>query len=60
MPVPAEISQLVERFERNYDQYHSLAFSEAAVRHQFIRFYPLQRGSDDMPTQPKNVVTDTP
>jgi predicted type IV restriction endonuclease len=36
MPVPAEISQLVELFERNYDQYRAPAFTEAAVRHQFI------------------------
>lgn len=36
MPAPAEIVQLVELFERNYDQYHSPAFSETAVRHQFI------------------------
>jgi type I restriction-modification system DNA methylase subunit len=36
MPAPAEIVQLVALFERNYDQYHSPAFSEAAVRHQFI------------------------
>jgi len=36
MPVPAEISQLVELFERNYDQYRDPAFTETAVRHQFI------------------------
>ena len=36
MPAPAEIVQLVELFERNYDQYRSPAFSETAVRHQFI------------------------
>lgn len=36
MPVPAEISQLVELFERNYDQYGDPAFTEAAVRHRFI------------------------
>jgi type I restriction-modification system DNA methylase subunit len=36
MPVPAEISQLVELFERNIDQYRAPAFTEAAVRHQFI------------------------
>jgi type I restriction-modification system DNA methylase subunit len=36
MPAPAEIVQLVELFERNYDQYRSPAFSEAAVRLQFI------------------------
>ena len=36
MPVPAEISQLVELFERNYPQYRDPAFTEAAVRHQFI------------------------
>jgi hypothetical protein len=36
MPAPAEIVQLFELFERNYDQYHSPAFSETAVRHQFI------------------------
>jgi predicted type IV restriction endonuclease len=36
MPVPAEISKLVGLFERNYDQYRAPAFTEAAVRHQFI------------------------
>jgi hypothetical protein len=36
MPAPAEIVQLVELFERNYDQYRSPAFTEAAARHQFI------------------------
>ena len=36
MPVPAEISQLVEFFEGNFDQYRAPAFTEAAVRHQFI------------------------
>jgi hypothetical protein len=36
MPAPAEIIQLVELFERNYDQYRNSAFTEAAVRHQFI------------------------
>ena len=36
MPVPAEISRLVELFERNYDQYRDPAFTEAAVCHQFI------------------------
>ena len=33
MPAPAEIVQLVELFQRNYDQYRDPAFSEAAVRH---------------------------
>ncbi len=36
MPAPAEIVQLVELFEHNYDQYRAPAFTEAAVRHQFI------------------------
>ena len=36
MPAPAEIVQLVELFERNYDQYRDPAFTEAAARHQFI------------------------
>jgi len=36
MPAPAEIVQLVELFQRNYDQYCAPSFSEAAVRHQFI------------------------
>lgn len=36
MPAPAEIIQLVDLFQRNYDQYRSPAFSEAAVRLQFI------------------------
>ena len=33
MPVPAEISQLVELFERNYDHYRASTFTEAAFRH---------------------------
>jgi hypothetical protein len=33
MPAPAEIIQLVELFERNYDQYRAPAFSLTAVRH---------------------------
>ena len=36
MPAPAEIVQLVELFQRNEEQYRSPAFSEAAVRHQFV------------------------
>jgi predicted type IV restriction endonuclease len=36
MPVPAEISQLVALFERNYDQTRAPAFTETAARHQFI------------------------
>ena len=36
MPAPAEIVQLVELFQRNYDEYCAPSFSEAAVRHQFI------------------------
>ena len=36
MPAPVEIIQLVELFERNYDQYRNPTFTEAAVRHQFI------------------------
>ena len=36
MPAPAEIVQLVELFQCNYDQYRDPAFSEAAVRHQFV------------------------
>jgi hypothetical protein len=36
MPVPAEISQPVELFGRNSDQYRDPAFNEATVRRQFI------------------------
>jgi type I restriction-modification system DNA methylase subunit len=36
MPAPVEIVQLVELFQRNYAQYRDPAFSETAVRHQFI------------------------
>jgi type I restriction-modification system DNA methylase subunit len=36
MPAPAEIIQLVELFGRNYDRYRNSAFTEAAVRPQFI------------------------
>jgi hypothetical protein len=32
MPVPAEISQLLELFERNIDQYRAPAFTEAALQ----------------------------
>jgi hypothetical protein len=33
MPAPAEIVQLVELFQRNYDQYRAPAFTEVAARH---------------------------
>ena len=46
MPVPAEISQLVELFERNYDQYRDPAFTEAAVRQQFIDPFSAALGWD--------------
>ena len=46
MPVLAEISQLVELFERNYDQYRDPAFTEAAVRHQFIDPFSAALGWD--------------
>ena len=46
MPAPAEIVQLVELFERNYDQYHAPAFTEAAVRHQFLDPFFLALGWD--------------
>ena len=36
MPAPVEIAQLVELFQRNHAQYRDPAFSETAVRHQFI------------------------
>ena len=36
MTAPAQIVHLVELFKSNYDQYRSPAFTEAAVRHQFI------------------------
>jgi hypothetical protein len=45
MPVPAVISQLVELFERNYDQYRAPTFTEAAVRHQFIDAFFAALGS---------------
>ena len=51
MPAPAEIVQLVELFERNYDQYRSPAFSETAVRHQFIDPFFLALGWDANNTQ---------
>jgi predicted type IV restriction endonuclease len=46
MPAPAEIVQLCELFECNYDQYHSPAFSETAVRHQFIDTFFAALGWD--------------
>ena len=46
MPVPAEISQLVELFERIYDPYRAPAFTEAAVRHQFIDPFFIALGWD--------------
>jgi hypothetical protein len=46
MPAPAEIVQLVELFEHNYDQYHAPAFTEAAVRHQFLDPFFLALGWD--------------
>jgi hypothetical protein len=59
MPVPAEISPLVELFERNIDQYRAPAFTEAAVRHQFIDplFIALGRGVNNtqgFAEQPQN------
>jgi predicted type IV restriction endonuclease len=36
MPAPAEITQIVELFERNYNQYRAPTIMEAAVRHRFI------------------------
>ena len=51
MPVPVEISQLVELFERNYDQYHSPAVTEAAFRHQFIDPFFIALGWDVNNTQ---------
>jgi len=46
MPAPAEIVQLVELSERNYDQYRDPMFTEAAVRHQFIDPFFLALGWD--------------
>ena len=51
MPAPAEIVQLVELFQRNYDQYRSPAFTEAAVRHQFIDPFFAALGWDVNNTQ---------
>ena len=51
MPVPAEISPLVELFERNYDQYRDPAFTEVAVRHQFIDPFFIALGWDVNNTQ---------
>lgn len=51
MPAPAEIAQLVELFERNREQYRSPAFSETAVRHQFIDPFFAALGWDVNNTQ---------
>ncbi len=51
MPAPVEIVQLVELFQSNYDQYHSPAFSEAAVRLQFIDPFFTALGWDMYNTQ---------
>lgn len=51
MPAPAEIVQLVELFQRNYDQYCAPSFSEAAVRHQFIDPFFAALGWDVNNTQ---------
>ena len=51
MPAPAEIIQLVELFERNYDQYRDSTFTEAAVRHQFIDPFFAALGWDVNNTQ---------
>ena len=36
MVAPREILQLVERFERNADEYRALGYNEANVRQEFI------------------------
>jgi hypothetical protein len=51
MPAPAEIVQLVELFQRNYDQYCAPSFSETAVRHQFIDPFFAALGWDVNNTQ---------
>jgi len=51
MPAPAEIVQLVELFQRNYAQYRDPAFSETAVRHQFIDPFFAALGWDVNNTQ---------
>lgn len=51
MPAPAEIVQLVELFQRNYDQYCAPSFNETAVRHQFIDPFFAALGWDVNNTQ---------
>jgi len=51
MTAPAEIVHLVELFKSNYDQYRSPAFTEAAVRHQFIDPFFAALGWDMYNTQ---------
>jgi hypothetical protein len=36
MPVPQTVSDLVERFERNYEAYKSGSYNETQVRREFI------------------------
>ena len=36
MPPPAELAGLVERFERNIDDYRSGRYKEAQVRREFV------------------------
>ena len=51
MTAPAEIVHLVELFKSNYDQYRSPAFTEAAVRLQFIDPFFAALGWDMYNTQ---------
>ena len=51
LTAPAEIVHLVELFKSNYDQYRSPAFTEAAVRHQFIDPFFAALGWDVNNTQ---------
>jgi predicted type IV restriction endonuclease len=51
MTAPIGIVQLVELFQRNYDQYRAPAFTEVAARHQFIDPFFAALGWDVNNTQ---------
>ena len=46
MPAPDTIKSLVERFERNYEQYHSPKYNEAQARLEFINPFFKAMGWD--------------
>jgi hypothetical protein len=48
MPAPPELAPLVERFERNLDDYRSGAYKETRLRREFVDpFFKLLGGDID-------------